>query len=168
MTGAAGLDPGPLDTYDHAMGDDAGAVHLEEIDDRNVRAIIDLSVGPDQESFVAPNAVSLAEAFATTKVWVRAIYEDETPVGFAMLSDDDETPRYYLWRFMVDARHQRRGIGRRAMDLIHDYVRSRPGGDRLSLSYVPADGGPESFYKGLGYVDTGRVDGGEVEAVKDL
>lgn len=140
-------------------------VTLREIDDDNVEAVIGLSVADDQTDFVAPNVTSLAQAFATTKVWVRAIYLDDEPVGFAMVSDDDEKPRYYLWRFMVDAAHQRRGIGRRAMALIHEYVRTRPGGDRMYLSYVPEPGGPEAFYKGLGYEDTGRVHGGEVEAV---
>lgn len=142
-----------------------GVVSLREVDEGNVRTVIDLSVADDQTDFVAPNAVSLAEAFATTKVWVRAIYLDEEPVGFAMVSDDDEKPRYYLWRFMVDARHQGRGIGRRAMELIHAHVRTRPGGDRMYLSYVPADGGPERFYRSLGYRDTGVVHEGEVEAV---
>ncbi len=144
------------------------ATTLREVNDDNVQAVIDLEVGPDQMGFVAPNVKSLAQAFATTKVWVRAIYANDEPVGFAMLSDDDERPRYYLWRFMIDHRHQRRGYGRQAMHLIHDYVRTRPGGDRIYLSYVPEDGGPEAFYKSLGYVDTGRVHDGEVEAVLEL
>lgn len=143
-------------------------VSLREVDDDNVQAVIDLSVADGQGDFVAPNVKSLAQAFATTKVWVRAIYLDEEPVGFAMVSDDDEAPRYYLWRFMVDAQYQRRGIGRRAMELIHAYVRTRPGGDRMYLSYVPADGGPGPFYRSLGYEDTGVVHGGEREAVLAL
>ena len=143
-------------------------VTLREVDDDNVRAVIDLSVSPDQTDFVAPNVTSLAQAFATTKVWVRAVYAGDEPVGFVMLSDDDEKPRYYVWRFMIDHGHQGSGYGTVAMGLVHDYVRTRPGGDRIYLSYVPAEGGPEGFYKGLGYVDTGVVHGGEVEAVFEL
>jgi diamine N-acetyltransferase len=140
-------------------------VSLRPVDDDNVQAVIDLSVADDQHEFVAPNVKSLAQAFATTKVWVRAVYAEDVPVGFVMLSDDDEKPRYYLWRFMIDAKHQRRGIGRDAMGLVHEYVRSRPGGDRIYLSYVPEDGGPEEFYKSLGYEDTGVEHDGELEAV---
>ena len=146
----------------------ADEISLRVINDDNVRAIIDLSVTETQTGFVAPNVRSLAEAFATDHVWVRAIYAGEVPVGFVMLSDDDTKPRYYLWRYMIDQRYQGLGFGRRALELVHDYVRTRPGGDRIFLSYVPADGGPEHFYKGFGYVDTGRVHGGEVEAVCDL
>ncbi len=133
-----------------------------------MRAVVRLGVGPHQQAFVAPNAVSLAQAYATTKAWPRAIYAGDVPVGFTMLSDDDEQPRYYLWRFMIDRRHQGRGYGRAAMDLVEEYVRTRPGGDRLYLSYVPAPGGPEHFYRSLGYEDTGRVHGGEREMVKRL
>ena len=140
-------------------------VSLRPVDDDNVQAVIDLSVADDQSDFVAPNVKSLAQAFATTKVWVRAVYAEDVPVGFVMLSDDDEKPRYYLWRFMIDAKHQRQGIGREAMGLVHEYVRSRPGGDRIYLSYVPEDGGPEEFYKSLGYEDTGIEHDGELEAV---
>lgn len=143
-------------------------VSLHVVNDDNVQAVIDLSVSESQQDFVAPNVTSLAQAFATTKVWVRAIYAGEDPVGFLMLSDDDEKPRYYLWRFMVDHRFQGKGYGKAAMALMHDYVRTRPGADRVYLSYVPSDGGPEHFYKGLGYEDTGVVHGGEHEAVKLL
>mgnify|MGYP000432231620 CR=1 FL=1 len=140
-------------------------ITLREVDDENVQAVIDLQVAAEQTNFVAPNIKSLAQAFAAKKAWVRAIYADDEPVGFAMLSDDDEKPRYYLWRFMIDHRYQGLGYGRQAMALIHDYVRTRPGGDRIYLSYVPESGGPEDFYKSLGYEDTGRVHHGEVEAM---
>ena len=80
-----------------------------------------------------------------------------------MLSDDDQQPRYYLWPFMIDRRYQ--GLGPR-MELVEDYVRTRPGGSRLFLSYVPAPGGPGPFYAACGFEDTGREHGGEVEMVK--
>lgn len=143
-------------------------VSLRSIDESNVRAVCDLAVTTRQTMFVAPNAVSLAQAYTTTDVWVRAVYADETPVGFVMLSDDAETARYYLWRFMIDRRYQRLGFGRRAMAQVENYVSRRPGGERLYLSYVPAPDGPGAFYSALGYVDTGRVHGGELEAVKHL
>jgi GNAT superfamily N-acetyltransferase len=148
--------------------DDSDPVTLREIDNDNVRSVLDLDVAPHQRAFVAPNAVSLAEYGVTTRAWTRAIYVGEIPVGYVLLSDDDEKQRYYLWRFMIDRRYQRHGCGRRAMVMIHDYVRSRPGGNRIYLSYVPVQGGPEMFYKSLGYEDTGREHGGEREAALDL
>jgi len=151
-----------------AMSDSNATVTLREVNDENVSAVIELSVASDQTHFVAPNVKSLAEAFAATNVWVRAVYADDDLVGFVMLSDDADKPRYYLWRFMIDQRHQRYGYGRQAMTLVHQYVRSRPAGDRIDLSYVPEDGGPEPFYKSLGYEDTGVEHGGELEAILHL
>ena len=110
------------------------AVTLREVKDDNVKAVMDLSVAPDQEGFVAPNTVSLAQAFATTKVWVRAIYAGDEPVGFVMVSDDDDKPRYYLWRFMIDQRHQGKGYGTAA----HRAAIARLGPSPIHrLSYKP-------------------------------
>ena len=44
----------------------------------------------------------------------------------AALSDDPETPEYFLWRFMIDARYQSLGFGRQALELVIDHVRTRP------------------------------------------
>jgi diamine N-acetyltransferase len=145
--------------------DSGAAVNLRIVNSENVETILKLSVSESQNEFVAPNVNSLAEAFAAEFVWVRGIYSGDEAVGFVMLSDNDIKPRYYLWRFMIDQRFQRKGIGEAAMALIHDYVRTRPGGDRIYLSYVREEGGPESFYKGMGYMDTGSVHHGEHEAV---
>ena len=60
-------------------------VSLREIDADTVRAITSLSVGSEQQRFVASNAVSLAEALFSRDAWYRAIYADETPAGFVMI-----------------------------------------------------------------------------------
>ena len=106
---------------------DGGVVELREVTRDNVRALCRLDVAPSQTGFVAPNAVSLAEASFEPKAWHRGIYADGRPVGFAMLSIDPEKPEYYLWRFMVAAGFQGRGYGRAAVGLIADHVRSLPG-----------------------------------------
>ena len=143
---------------------DGTVVELREVSKDDVRAICRLAVAPAQMSFVAPNAISFAEALFEPKAWYRGIYADGTPVGFAMLSIDQDAPEYYLWRFMIDARYQGRGYGRVAIGLIVDFVRTLPGARELLVSWVPADGGPEPFYRGLGFVPTGEMDGIEVMA----
>ncbi len=139
-------------------------VELREVSGDTVRAICALQVAPEQRLFVAPNAVSFAEAMYQPKAWFRAIYADDVPVGFAMLYDDSETAEYYLWRFMIDGRFQGRGYGRRAIELLVDHVRTRPGATELKLSWVPDEAGPERFYRSLGFEPTGEVDGAEVVA----
>ena len=94
------------------------SVELREITAETVRAICDLGVGDDQRGYVAPNAVSIAVAHFQPKTWYRAIYADDEPAGFVLTFEDPEGDGYHLWRFMVDGRHQRRGVGRRAMELL--------------------------------------------------
>jgi diamine N-acetyltransferase len=139
----------------------ADAVELREITADTVRAVCDLEVGPGQDRFVAPNAVSIAQAHFSDKAWFRAVYAGDTLVGFIMLYEDTETPEYFLWRLMVDHRYQGRGYGKRAVELLVERVRGLPGATRLLTSYVPGDGSPMGLYHALGFVDTGEIDHGE-------
>ena len=143
-------------------GPDA-VVTLREITGETVRTICKLSdtLPEEQNRMVAPNAVSIAEAHFAEHAWFRAIYAEETPVGFVMLWDDHEKAEYYLWRFMIAAPYQRCGYGRRALERLIDYVRTRPNATELRASYVPMDGGPEGFYHRLGFEETGEVMHGE-------
>lgn len=143
--------------------DRSATVTLREITAETLWDILELKVGPEQDGLVAPNEISIAEAHFAADAWFRAIYADETPVGFVMISDKPEIPRYYLWRYMVDARYQGMGFGRRAMELVIDHVRTRPNATEMFLSYVPKETGPRDFYQKLGFVDTGREEDGELE-----
>jgi diamine N-acetyltransferase len=141
---------------------DGAIVELREVTGETVRAICRLLVDPSQRGFVAPNAISFAEALFEPKAWYRSVVADDVPVGFAMLYDDPEVHEYFLWRFMIDARYQGRGYGRRALELIADHVRTRPGATHLVTSWVPGPGTPEPFYRGLGFELTGEMDSEEV------
>lgn len=151
------------------MSDETRDVTLREVTKETLRDILQLKVSPEQEQFVSPNEVSIAEAhFSPDVAWFRAIYSGEIPVGFVMLSDDASKARYYLWRFMIDARYQGQGIGRRALELVIEYVRTRPGATALLTSVVPGDGSPGSFYEKLGFVYTGTEDEGELVMQRKL
>jgi diamine N-acetyltransferase len=137
-------------------------VSLREITRETVESIIDLEVAPKQENFVASNAQSLAEALFSPEAWYRAIYADETPVGFVMLSVKPEVPRYFLWRFMIGAEYQGKGYGKRALELVIEHVRTLPGAKEFLLSYMPGKGNPGKFYQKLGFEETGEMDDDEI------
>ncbi len=143
-------------------------VSLREVTAETVRVICRLEVSEEQKHFVAPNAVSIAQAYFEPKAWFRAIYADETAVGFLMLYDDPEEPQYFLWRFMIDAHYQKLGFGKKAMDLLMQHVRTRPGASEIKLSCVPGEEGPEPFYRRYGFSRTGNMLGEEVEMRIDL
>ncbi len=148
--------------HDQDMG---AAVSLREITGETVCQICGLSdtLLVDQHKMVAPNAVSIAQAHFAETAWFRAIHAGEDPVGFIMLNDNADEQSYYLWRFMIAGPHQGKEHGRRALELLIEYVRTRPGANELRASYVPMEGGPEGFYSKLGFEPTGEVHGGEVE-----
>jgi diamine N-acetyltransferase len=82
------------------------------------------------------------------------------PVGFVMISDEVDGPGYiphYLWKLLIDERHQRRGLGTATLDLIVDYFRGRPGVEVLSTSAGEGDGGPIPFYERYGFERTGDI-----------
>jgi len=146
----------------------AALVTLREITSETVRSIIKLSVTESQKGFVASNAVSLAQALFAPEAWYRAIYFEEEPVGFVMLADDSllkpppKDPGIGVWRFMIDAEYQGRGIGREALRQVIEHARAKGSFKTLELSYVPGPGCPEPFYLSLGFRHTGRMDGDEV------
>ena len=148
---------------EQAVGPEA-TVTLCEITGETVVEICRLSdTLPDQQRrMVAPNAQSIAQAHFEEKAWYRAIYADEAPVGFIMLYDDAEGPEYFLWRLMIAGPHQGKGYGRRAVEQLVAYVRNRPGAVELLTSYVPIEGGPEGFYRRLGFEPTGQHVGEEI------
>ncbi len=147
-------------------------VTLREITEDSVSDVLRLKVSPEQEQFVAPNAYSLAQALFSKTAWYRAIYLDDTPVGFVMISDDSllpeppANPQIVIWRFMVDENYQGQGIGRTALQLVIDHVRSKGGFKLLEVSYVPGEGSPEGLYLRAGFRHTGRQD--EDELVLEL
>jgi diamine N-acetyltransferase len=136
-------------------------VTLREITRETVRDVCRLEVAPGQSRFVASAAVSIAEAHYSPEAWYRAIYLGEQPAGFVMLSVKPEVPEYYLWRFLVDARHQRSGVGSAALALVIEHVRAL-GATEFFTSYVPGEGSPGPFYEKHGFAPDGRVEDGEI------
>ena len=88
----------------------SSGVHLREITDENRAVVCALCVRPGQERFVASVARSLDDAAATPEAnpWYRAVYLDNEPVGFVMLSWNVPPGRpgiigpYFLWRLFVE------------------------------------------------------------------
>ena len=150
------------------MPTDKPLVTLREITSETVIPVVRLSVAENQKGFVAANAVSLAQALFAPEAWYRAIYAGEELAGFVMLEDESlrspppAQPQIGVWRLMIDAKVQGRGIGRAALQRVIEHVRDKGLFSSLALSYVPGPGCPEPFYLGLGFRHTGRLDGDEV------
>ena len=124
------------------MESENNQLRLVEVGIKNFNDLIDLAPFESQNSFVAENIYSLAEAYANISDGRFAkpfgIYAGEEPVGFLMIgynisdedSDREKFPllidNYLIWRFMIDRKHQKKGYGREAMKLALEYIRTFP------------------------------------------
>jgi RimJ/RimL family protein N-acetyltransferase/GNAT superfamily N-acetyltransferase len=149
------------------------SVELVEITDEILPQVLRLATHRSQQRFVAPVVTSLAEALIlqgsggiALPAWYRAVRADADLVGFVMV-DRSQPGRPYLWRLLVDRLHQRRGIGSRVIDLVVEQCRAW-GDDTLIVSWSPGKGSPEPLYLARGFVPTGVIVDGEVEARLDL
>jgi diamine N-acetyltransferase len=139
-------------------------VSLRPITEENRRAVEALRVAPGQERFVSSVVDSMTEAVeepaGEAMHW--AVYAGETPVGFVMISDEvaPDSPGYiphYLWKLLIDHRHQRSGYGTATLDLIVEYFRARPGLDVLRTSAGEGEGSPIPFYERYGFERAGDI-----------
>ena len=138
---------------------------LREITDENRDAVLALRCTPAQLQFVSSVEDSLDEADDNPQgsPWYRAVYDDERPVGFVMLSWDvvpqppDINGPWFLWKLLIDERYQGQGYGREVVRQVVELVRAH-GGTELLTSHVPGEGGPAGFYARLGFVPTGELD----------
>ena len=144
-------------------------VTLREITDSTRARVEALAVSEVQSAYVAGVAYSLDEAARTPQAapWFRAVHADDEPVGFVMISDGitvddpDLLGPYYLWRLLIDERHQGRGYGAATLRLVVEHLLTRPDAQVLLTSVVPGPDSPRGFYLGQGFRDTGVDHDGE-------
>ncbi len=124
----------------------------------------------EQRNMVADNGTSIAEAHFSENAWFRAIYADDTLIGFVMLhigadhDDGIDCPGVFLWRLMIAGPFQGKGFGEQTIALLRRDLKVR-GYTELFVSYGQGPGSPEGFYRRLGFVPTGEMYGDEAEAV---
>jgi len=143
-------------------------VSLREVTAETVRTICKLSdtLSDAQKHMVAPNAVSIAEAHFSEHAWFRAIYADDTPVGFVMLyigPDDEGSPDevHFLWRYMIAGPHQGKGYGRKGLQIVIDDLKAQ-GVKEFFTSCGEGEASPEGFYRSLGFERDGNMYDDEV------
>jgi GNAT superfamily N-acetyltransferase len=136
-------------------------ITLQPLTGANRAALEALRIEPFQERFV--NNVSEALLEAEAEPGGRAIqfglYDDDTPVGFVMISDDVAGPEYiahYLWKLLIDRDRQRQGYGTAALDLVSAYFRDR-GNTEMWTTAGEGDGSPIPFYERYGFVRKGDI-----------
>ena len=116
--------------------------------------------------YIASNEASWETAKENEKVARPfAICCDGNMVGFAMFAFDEEyenpDDRFWLWRFMIDEKHQGNGYGTAALQVIIQYFREH-GASNIRLSTKETNTTALSVYRKAGFRDTGEMNGEEI------
>ncbi|MCL2355659.1 MAG: GNAT family N-acetyltransferase [Defluviitaleaceae bacterium] len=137
-------------------------VKLREIDRDNFHAVLGLSVFDEQNNFVASNCYSLAQAKAQPECVPLAIYDDEELVGFVMYCLDFSDSEYWIYRIMIDKKHQKNGYGRIAIQQVLEVLRMDVARSKVYISFEPENEVAKRLYENLGFAPDGRIIGEEI------
>ena len=125
----------------------------------NLSLVTDLEVKSEQEKLVADNCYSIAQASLIPNAWCKVIYYEQNAIGFfSVINKTKELA--YVWRFMIDAKYQGRGLGKRALLKLIEKLYS-DGAKRIELAVSHDEGNAEEFYKKCGFISTDRQMQGE-------
>ena len=136
-------------------------VRLEEVGADNWLAVRRLAVGEDQREFLdtAEGILARGYVYRDCRARVFAVFQENTPVGLALVRDLDEEPACYeLQQFMVDARFQNRGYGTQALRLLLRLLEGERRYDGVEVCVKAKNAAALHLYQKLGFSDTGYVD----------
>lgn len=136
-------------------------ITLQPVSMANFDAVIALRVASTQRELVATNVESIAQAYVQPDCYPFAICADGEAVGFVMYCLDAEDNEYWLYRLMVDERHQRKGYAEAAMKLILAEIKKDAGRHKMYLGVDLSGAAAPELYKKLGFRFDGRVYGKE-------
>ena len=139
---------------------------LRKITEENFIQAFALKLAPGQEEFVSHPVRSLAQAYVyRDQCQPFGIYHDDAMVGYVMVIYDYDIPEYDIWHMMIDGSCQHRGYGSKALDLVLDYIRTKPFGasDRVCLTCCKDNTHALDLYKRKGFIETGAVYEDEIE-----
>ena len=139
---------------------------LKAITEENFLDAFHLRLAPEQESFVSHPIRSLAQAYVyRDQCQPFGIYEGGKMVGYVMVIYDYDVPEYDIWHMMIDESMQGRGYGSAALDLVIDYIRTKPFGDsgRVALTCSKNNPVARKLYEKKGFFETGYEDEDEIE-----
>ncbi|HEX7168714.1 MAG TPA: GNAT family N-acetyltransferase [Acidimicrobiales bacterium] len=135
---------------------------MREVTVDDFDAVIALRVADEQADFLYTNVESLAWAYVAPECHPLAIYASGVPVGFASYAYVPADGRCWIVHLMVDERHQRRGIGRAALERLLERMGTVSGGASIAVTVHPENVAAINLYEAFGFTDTGQRQNGEV------
>ncbi|GAA0345283.1 GNAT family N-acetyltransferase [Bacillus carboniphilus] len=135
-------------------------ISIQPVTQENIRACAKLEVAEDQKQFVARNLATIAWAYVDPKFTPYAICDGETVVGLLAVEyvpENESYDRHWVPRFMIGEQFQGKGYGKMAMKKVIEMISEHEDCERVRLSVVPENQAAISFYKRIGFVESGEM-----------
>lgn len=152
-------------------------IRFEKVTPENFEDVIDLKLRDDQIGFLENNLYSLAESKVFDYLEPRAIYDDDTLIGFILYYyQPDGVARQmgpgegkheihsggmdyiYFKRLMLDEKYQGKGLGRASMVAALEYFKAEyPKAGFVELMHYMDNDTGASLYESVGFESTGEV-----------
>lgn len=157
-------------------------ITLRKITLDNRRSIYNLEVTEDQKQYVASNLSSVASCYVLATngghPFPFAIYSDEQPVGFVMLTygiTGYDLPTiannsYCILRLMIDKQYQNLGYGRETLKKTLEFIRTFPAGPARYcwIPFSPDNLAAKKLYESFRFRENGEVCNDELVTVLEL
>ena len=153
-------------------------ITLQPITPCNWVDCIELTSTPEQQAhgYIAPNVLSLAQAYAEPWWIPLAIYAETTMVGFVLYGRWPESGYAAYWghkpkpgidyilRMMIDRRYQGQGYGKAALAVLLERIKAQPSCQAIELDYDRANIVAARLYAGYGFQPIEEDEDGEILA----
>lgn len=134
---------------------------LRDITKDNWEECVNLRVHKNQSKFVATNVFSLVQSHYLDGLYPMGIYDEDYMVGFLMYEHDSEDNMMGMCRLMIDRKHQKKGYGKIAIQILMELIRELKGNIPFYTSVEPENKVAFTLYRNLGFEETGEFIEGE-------
>ena len=133
-------------------------MEFREIDKSNYWDCMALTIGDNQEGFVADNKQSLVEAAYEDGLYTLGIYLEETMIGFILYNYDETFPGWSMSRFMIGKQFQGKGYGKQAAIAFFEYFKTKHNADKLYISVSLEKILARKMYSSIGFAEIKEVE----------
>ena len=137
-------------------------VVLKEITKETWSECMNLALRLEQGGLIAPNSYRLSGCAVEPTFVQLGIHCGDDIVGYAMYGVDPDDGKYWIFRLMIDEKHQRKGYAKAALAGIIQRLKELPDCTEVYIGYRPENFIAAAMYGGFNFVRTGQMLCGEI------
>ncbi|MGQ7382622.1 GNAT family N-acetyltransferase [Streptococcus suis] len=134
-------------------------IRLELVNKDNFDQVLDLEVAPKDQRRVASVEYSLAQAWLYREeghLLPYAVKSGQKIVGFVLLSIQEDKS-YYVWRLLIDKKHQNRGYGKEVIRQVIGLAQEDSLCQKVTMHYVIGNHKMRYILEKFGFQSVGMI-----------